>query len=102
MKELYTSSALNDLHDSPGMKRDLQVKKYHQARQMAVLQGLWLRKRLQRLIRKGRSRPTNCQAQAWQRLLDWGKIYVGGHPGNFKAGSLGKYTGKGLERLLVR
>lgn len=102
MKELYTSSALNDLHDSPGMKRDLQVKKYHQARQMAVLQGLWLRKRLQRLIRKGRSRPTNCQAQAWQGLLDWGKIYVGGHPGNFKAGSLGKYIDKGLERLLVK
>lgn len=53
MKELYTSSALNDLHDSPGMKRDLLVKKYHRARQMAVLQGLWLRKRQQRLSEKG-------------------------------------------------
>lgn len=66
---------------------------------MAVLQGLWLRKRLQRLIREERSRLYNrLPSKALEGMLDRGKNYGRGHPVNFKA----NVQAKMLEGLLVR
>jgi len=60
---------------------------------MAVLQGLWLRKRLQRLIRKGRSRLYNrLPSKGLVGTARLGQdICKTPHPLNFKARSLGKH-----------